>query len=74
MMIHIRLLPDCTNINFFLIFLFLTYIINLILRYKNNPFMTFDNVQSEADQVLELVKDPDGNLFLLKNIVLIFII
>ena len=27
--------------------------------------MTFDNVQSEADQVLELVKDPDGNLFYL---------
>jgi hypothetical protein len=34
-------------------------------RYKNNPFMTFDNVNTECDQVIELVKDPDGKLFTL---------
>ncbi len=28
--------------------------------------MTFDNVNSEPDQIIELVKDPDGNLFVIK--------
>jgi hypothetical protein len=37
-----------------------------MFRFKNNPFMTFDNVNSEPDQIIELVKDPDGNLFVIK--------
>ena len=53
---------DCTTISLFVTKIVFKFVLDLMFRYKNRPNMNFDDVNTEADQEFEVMRDPNGTL------------
>lgn len=56
------LLCMCVGYNFKCLLFQQTVVLTFFLRFKNRPHMTFDDVNSAAEQEFDLQQDPTGTL------------